>query len=343
MFEALPKGAGVGQLERAGLVTTSTVTSASRRRSALWDALNAFGIGAGVVRFWGTFPPERLHGFMVSPYFHVLKDDPARVRETLYPVDLVQEVRARSVSAREVDRALLSEFVDFSVELPRDPVPWRRDLVERALAPDLTYHRAGTVLRAAYDPPFFAIYYNGLDVVGHAFTRFAHPDRFGNVGVEEARRYGGVCDAYAELLSRWVGEAAQGLGPGDILLVVSGHGMQPVSLWRRLAGALEGDTPPSGTHAGAPDGVLLAVGDGIRAGAVLQQASVLDVAPTILYLMGLPVARDMEGRVLTEMLEEDFTRAHHLGFLPSYDAVAAADEPPPTATMSDLPPLPEEP
>lgn len=342
VFEALPKGALVGLAERAGLVSTSTVTSASRKRRALWDALNAFGIAAGVVRFWGTFPPERLHGFMLSHYFHLLKDDPARVRETLYPPDLVEEARARAVAPQDVDRALISEFVDLSVDLPDDPVPWRRELVERALAPDLTYHRAGAVLRAAYDPPFFATYYNGLDVVGHAFTRFAQPDRFGNVAVEEARRYGGVYDAYAELLSRWVGEAAQALGPGDVLLVVSGHGMEPVPLWRRLAGALEGGSPPSGTHAGAPDGLLLAAGDGIRAGAVLQQASVLDIAPTVLYLMGLPVARDMDGRVLTEMLEDDFTRAHHLSFVTSYDAVAVTDEPPPPP-VSDLPPLPEEP
>jgi hypothetical protein len=279
---------------------------------------------------------------MLSHYFHLLKDDPARVRETLHPPDLLEEVRARAVGPRDVDRALVSEFVDLSVELPRDPVPWRRDLVERALAPDLTYHRAGEVLRAAYDPAFYATYYNGLDVVGHAFTRFAVPDRFGNVAVEEARRYGGVCDAYAELLSRWVGEAAQALGPGEVLLVVSGHGMQPVPLWRRLLDSLESDTPPSGTHAAAPDGVILAVGDGIRAGAVLPEASVLDVAPTILYLMGLPVARDMEGRVLTEMLEEDFTRAHNLSFVPSYDAVAATDQVAP-ASVTDLPPLPDEP
>jgi predicted AlkP superfamily phosphohydrolase/phosphomutase len=340
-FEALPKGALVRLVERTGLVSTSTVTSASRQSPALWDALNAFGIGAGVVRFWGTFPPERLQGFMLSHYFHLLKDDPARVRETLYPPDLVEEARARAVAARDVDRALVSEFVDLSVDLSDDPVPWRAALVEQALAPDLTYHRAGAVLRAAYDPPFFATYYHGLDVVGHAFTRFAHPERFGNVGVEEARRYGGVCDAYAELLSRWVNEAAQTLGKGDVLFVVSGHGMQPVPVWRRVLAGLAGGTAASGTHAGAPDGVLLAVGDGIRAGAVLQDASVLDVAPTILYLMGLPVARDMEGRVLTEIIEEEFTRAHHLSFVPSYDAVAGAEAPP--LALSDLPPLPEEP
>src|SRR6185503_10668907 len=116
VFEALPKGAGVGLLERAGFVTASSVAAASRQRRALWDALNAFGIGTGVVRFWGTYPPERLRGFMLSHYFHVLKDDPVRVRETLYPPDLVEEVRARAVAPQDVDRALVAEFVDFSVE-----------------------------------------------------------------------------------------------------------------------------------------------------------------------------------------------------------------------------------
>jgi predicted AlkP superfamily phosphohydrolase/phosphomutase len=341
-FEALPKGAFIGLLEHAGLVTTTPVTSAARRGSALWDALNAVGIPAGVVRFWGTYPPEKVQGFMLSHYFHVLRDDPARVRETLHPPDLVDEVRARAVAPQDVERALVSQFVDLSVELPGDAVPWRRELVERALAPDLTYRRAGAVLRAAYDPAFFATYYGGLDVVGHTFLRFAQPGRFGDVGVEEARRYGGVCDAYAEMLSQWVGEAAQSLGPGEVLLVVSAHGLQPVPVWRRLAAWIAGGRSPSGTHAGAPDGVLLAAGDGIRAGAVLHGASLLDVAPTVLYLMGLPLARDMDGRVLTEMIEEDFTRAHHLSFVPSYDAVAAtADAEPEPAP--DLPPLPDEP
>jgi predicted AlkP superfamily phosphohydrolase/phosphomutase len=341
-FEALPKGAFVGALESAGLLSTTPVTSASRHGSALWDALNAVGIPAGVVRFWGTHPPERLRGFMLSNYFHLLREDPARMRDTLYPPDLADEVRARAVAPQDVERSLASAFVDFSVELPHDTVPWRRELIERALAPDLSYRRAGAVLRAAYDPPFFATYYGGLDVVGHTFLRYGQPGRFGDVGVEEARRYGGVCDAYAEQLSQWVGEAAQALGPGEVLIVVSAHGMEPVPLWRRLLAWATGAPSPSGTHAGAPDGVVLAVGDGIRAGAVLQGASVLDVAPTILYLMGLPIARDMDGRVLTEMIEDDFTRAHHLGFVPSYDAVAGAAE---TAVdpAPDLPPLPDEP
>jgi predicted AlkP superfamily phosphohydrolase/phosphomutase len=338
--EILPKGALVGVLERAGFVSTAPVTAASRKRRALWDALNAFGIQTGIVRFWGTQPPEHVRGFMLSNYFHLLAGDPKRVAETLYPRDLLPEIVARAVKPRDVDRGLVSQFLDLSVEIPDDKVPWRRDLVERALAPDLTYQRAGNVLRAAYDPPFFATYYYGVDVVGHSFTRYAKPDLFGDVSPDEVRRYGPAVDRYAAEASQWVGDLAHDLRPGEILLVVSGYGMEPVGLGRRLASTFLGEPAMSGTHVNAPDGFLLAVGDGIRPGATLQRASVLDVAPTILYLMGLPVARDMEGRVATEILEDSFARAHPVTFIPSYESLAVTPTSAPTEAA--LPPLPEE-
>ena len=340
VFELLPKGALVALLERAGLVSRSPVTAASRKRRALWNALNAFGVSTGVVRFWGTYPPEHVRGFMLSHYFHLLRGDPQRAGESLYPPDLLAEVSARAVEPADVDAATIAQFVDLSAEAPGDRIPWRRDLVERALAPDLTYQRAGSVLRAAYDPAFFGTYFYGLDVVGHGFLRFALPERFGDVRPEEVRRYGKVLDRYTAQLGQWLGDLAQGLRPGEILLVVSGYGMEPVPLWRRLLAGLGGDPATSGTHEGAPDGFLMAVGDGVRPGAALGSASVLDVAPTVLYLMGLPVARDMEGRVLTEIVEEDFTRAHPVTFVPSYESLAVAPVAEPLDL--DLPPLPDE-
>jgi predicted AlkP superfamily phosphohydrolase/phosphomutase len=339
VFEVLPKGAFVRVLEHAGLVTSLPVGAGSRRRRALWEELNAFGISAGVVRFWGTHPPEHVKGFMLSHSFHLLQGNPHREAEGLYPPDLLREVRARVVDPDDVSDAQIAEFVDQSVPAPpEDDLPWRRDLVERALAPDLTYHRAGLVLRAAYDPPFFATYFYGLDVVGHTFTRFARPEHFGDVGPEAARRYGHVTDRYASLLSRLVGETAQTLRPGEVLLVVSGYGMEPLPLWRRLGEAAFGNPHLSAAHAGAPDGVVIAVGDGIRPGATLGQASVLDLAPTLLYLMGLPVARDMDGRVLTEILEESVTRGQPVTYIPSYESLAVTPSAP--ASGPDLPPLP---
>jgi predicted AlkP superfamily phosphohydrolase/phosphomutase len=338
VYDLLPKGALIFGLERLHLATREPVTGASRSCRALWNALNAFGIQTGIVRFWGTYPTEKVQGFMLSSAFDQLWHDRSRAAGCLYPPDLLAEVEGRVVEPDDVDRAQVGQFIDMSVDLPHDRVPWRRDLVERALAPDLTYQRAGTVLRAAYDPPFFATRFYGLDVVGHAFMRFARPDSFGDVSPAEIRRYGHVLDRYLGLLSEWVGEAERSLRPGEILLVVSGYGMEPAPLWRRGLSWLEGAPASGGTHEGAPDGLLMAVGDGIRAGGSLRRASVLDVTPTILYLMGLPVARDMEGRVLTEMIDDEFARAHPVTYVPSYESLAVT----PIVETSEAIPFPEE-
>jgi hypothetical protein len=71
----------------------------------------------------------------------------------------------------------------------------------------------------------------------------------------------------------------------------------------------------------------------------IEHASVLDLAPTILYLMGLPVARDMEGRVLVELLDERSSRAA-VTFIPSYESLAVAPAHP--GSEPDIPPLPDE-
>ncbi|MCI4355163.1 MAG: alkaline phosphatase family protein, partial [Thermoplasmata archaeon] len=263
--------------------------------------------------------------------FHLLGRDGGGDPGPLFPPDLLAEARMLIVQPSDVDPALLAQFVDFSVDLPNDPVPWRRELVQRALAPDMTYQRAGALLRSAYDPPFFATYFYGLDIVGHSFLRYAHPEVFGNVPQKEARRYGHVIDRYLTLLSQWVGDLERGLRPGEILLVVSAYGMEPAPLWRRVLGWVGGGPALGGTHDGGPDGLLIAVGDGIRPGVAISSASVLDIAPTVLYLMGLPVARDMEGRVLTEILDDDFARAHPVAFVPSYESLAVT----PVAGPSD--------
>ncbi len=337
----LPRDTLVGALERARLVVRRPVPSTARRRRALWDVLDAFGIASGLVRVWGTHPPEAIHGFVVSPYFHLLRKDRERAASTLHPRELLAEVSARAVEPSQVDPALLRALVGpTSTASPPPQDAALRRLAAEALAPDLTYERAADVLRQAYDPSLLVVAFHGYDSVGHVFYRYAHPEAFGNVDPEEARRYGGVLAGYATLLAHWVGEVEKGLRPGDLLVLVSGHGLTPTPLWRRLIGVLTGTETPTAGHGGAPSGVLLMVGEGVRPGARAQGASLLDVAPTLLYLMGLPVARDMEGRVLTELIDPRYASNHPVTFIPSYESLAVA--PAAAAAVEDLPPLPEE-
>jgi predicted AlkP superfamily phosphohydrolase/phosphomutase len=47
-----------------------------------------------------------------------------------------------------------------------------------------------------------------------------------------------------------------------------------------------------------PDGIFLAAGRGVQRGQTIEGASLIDVAPTALYLAGAPIPNDMDGKVL---------------------------------------------
>jgi predicted AlkP superfamily phosphohydrolase/phosphomutase len=72
---------------------------------------------------------------------------------------------------------------------------------------------------------------------------------------------------------------------------------------RRLpVGELINDAPQvSGEH--TDTAFFLMAGEGVAEGKTLAAGSVLDIAPTVLHLLGLPIARDLEGRVLVEAFE----------------------------------------
>jgi predicted AlkP superfamily phosphohydrolase/phosphomutase len=60
----------------------------------------------------------------------------------------------------------------------------------------------------------------------------------------------------------------------------------------------------SGTH--RMEGVFALRGDGIKAGLEVEGVRIIDMAPTLLHVMGLPVPRDMDGTVLTDLMDEGF-------------------------------------
>ncbi len=91
------------------------------------------------------------------------------------------------------------------------------------------------------------------------------------------------------------------------LVVKPADGYQVVTEFRR--GLLVEPMPDflSGTH--RMEGILAMSGPGIRQGVALDGGRIADLAPTILYLMGLAVPAAMDGRVLEEALEETLLAA----------------------------------
>jgi len=66
-------------------------------------------------------------------------------------------------------------------------------------------------------------------------------------------------------------------------------------------------------------GVIIFSGKNIRQNKVLPKASIYDITPTVLYYMGLPVAKDMTGRVLTEAFEDNYLKIHPVTYIDTYE------------------------
>jgi predicted AlkP superfamily phosphohydrolase/phosphomutase len=74
------------------------------------------------------------------------------------------------------------------------------------------------------------------------------------------------------------------------------------------------------------NGMFLAYGPGVRSGVHLQGADITDIAPTVLYAMGLPVPADMDGRVLTEVWPAERTAAQPVTFTAAGGAMSTVDD-----------------
>jgi predicted AlkP superfamily phosphohydrolase/phosphomutase len=120
---------------------------------------------------------------------------------------------------------------------------------------------------------------------------------------------------------------------GDLLVEVLSEGAHRKLVYREqvIEQAVLGVGMLTGGHGNDTPGVFFMVGPGVQAGAKLDEPDILDVAPTLLHLLGLPVGEDMEGHVLAEGLTEAWSTEHPVRTLPTYETspfrVAAVETP----------------
>jgi hypothetical protein len=128
---------------------------------------------------------------------------------------------------------------------------------------------------------------------------------------------GAVIRTYLQQVDAILGKL-QAASPEALIVVVSSSGPDPSTFPGSPVGILkwliERRDP------GANDGFILLRADGVRAGEGRQPARITDVVPTLLFATGLPVARDFDGRVLTEAFEERFLASHALSIIQTYEA-----------------------
>ena len=283
------------------------VTSTSRRAKALWNILSQNGRPSVVVNWFASHPAETVNGAIVSNRFSQAAGAPGwpEIEENAFhPRDLAPTMDKLRLNSAKLAPAQLAPF--FLEKFPADDDP-RLESLARLLAQCASVHNAATYLAEAEDWDFLAVYYDTIDHAGHGFAEFDAP-RLPHVSEEDFKTYRYVMESmyrYHDLmLGRWLELA----GEETTVIVLSDHGFYHGEA-RPLAerGHLSGERPagvatnPLVWH--RLHGVFAACGPGIKRDALVHGSTLLDVAPTVLALLGVPVPADFEGEVLTQIFD----------------------------------------
>jgi hypothetical protein len=171
-------------------------------------------------------------------------------------------------------------------------------------------------------PQFFYFLLNGLNIVETYFYKYSFPELIGNLEQEEINKFGFVIEKYYRFYDQILGKLLASMKEDELLIVYSSHGIEPLPLWKRFVEWILGNEDVSAYHENAPDGVILFYGKGIARGKNIEGMRIIDIAPTLLYYLGLPVGRDMDGIVKSSVFQEDFTTENPIFYISSYEEIS---------------------
>lgn len=276
------------------------VSSLSRRGKAVWNILQQSGLRPSVVNWFASHPAEPLAGVAISDFFPnpagpAPEPWPVPAR-SIHPAALAAAFSELRLHPSEIDSEPVDLFVHDlrAIDQKSDPRP---GMLAQELARALTVQAATLEILRAGESDFVAAYFRVVDLLGHLFMPFRPPAREG-VPAKLCAHYAGAVDAAYRFIDLLLHHLLAAAGLETTVLIVSDHGFHH---------ALR---PPWGpatfTDAEAwhrEQGIILAAGPGVRRDELIHGASLLDLTPTILHGFGLPVGRDMDGRVLSRLFE----------------------------------------
>jgi predicted AlkP superfamily phosphohydrolase/phosphomutase len=288
--------------------------SLDRRAPALWTIASAAGRRCAVIGWWVTYPAESVNGVIVSERalrtrdadLREMLDQPdahAQAKHLIYPPeavpmisDILGSLPAEAPAADDADRVVLNMRAE-----DRTVAQLLMRLRQRAGPFDLEM----ALLR-------------GVDPVSHHFWKYHEPGApaYGPAErptADDVQAHGDTIPAHYRYVDALLGTLDVGTDPDQVVIIISDHGFEAGQQPFR-GGTL------SGTHESkaALYGILIAQGGPIRRGAAVDGARIADIAPTVLHLLGLPVAQDLGGKILEAMFDPAWWSSHPPRTVPSY-------------------------
>lgn len=275
------------------------VMSTSRKCKALWNILTQNQMSSNVVGWYASHPAEPIKGCCVSNQFeHVtakLGEDWPVPDGAVHPASMAETLAQFRVHPGELGADAILPFIPRAAEIDLSKEN-RLGRLRMLLSQTASIHAVATHLMGETQWDLTAVYYEGIDRFGHEFMHY-HPPRLASVPEDEYELYKDAMVGCYRFHDMMLDALLSQAGEDTTVILVSDHGyyndhMRPPVLEK---------SGPVEWH--RPFGVVVAAGPGFKQGERLYGASLLDVTPTVLRLLGLPVGQDMPGRPWVEVFD----------------------------------------
>lgn len=274
-------------------------TSNARKTKAFWNIFTERGISVGIIGWYLTWPVEKVKGLMVSSYYSLKsKASPTwkgtvyeGIDNMVYPLDLKNEINEFIQMGKNKYRQSIRQIIIHSTLKTQGRI---LTSVKWSIMADQIFAEIGINLYKKIKPRVFAVYFCGIDVIGHRFTS-KDPEKQKRITEE----FGDMHRNYYLHIDKLIGPFLNFADTKTIIIIASDHGLM------------------GGDHTN--NGVFIIFGPKIKKNIRLEKPiNLTDICPTMLYLMGLPVAKDMDGRVFEDAISEEYLNAHKIKYINSY-------------------------
>lgn len=282
--------------EEIGLIERVQITSHARSAKAFWNILDEAGRSVGLVNWRVAWPAEHFRGFNITDHTHPflvrLLDDGTRIDPTLSPAVVLENMPGAVFPGVE------PSALEGALRRARDRTRVMCDAT--GLPPELAPEEEVFGIELAHDmisnvgwPDVLGVYFYEVDGIEHRYWKYREPGYFFGVSNEDIARYGNAIDQMYEFYDTMLGVVLDSAPEDALVMLLSDHGHGPVF----------GELTRSGGHSHAPPGILVMAGPGVLRSANVEQATVYDIFPTLMYVSGVPTERTARGRVLLEAFD----------------------------------------
>ena len=295
------------------------ITNLSRKTKAIWNILNQNGKRCNVVGWWPSHPAEPIDGVMVSNHYQVIRGPRSEawplLPNSIHPERLAEALAELRVHPEDLGPEHVLPFLPHGDEIDQEKDTRFASCI-KTICECSSIQSCATELMEHEPWDFMAVYFDAIDHFCHLFMRY-HPPRRDWVSETDFRLYQNAVSAGYVYHDMMLARLVQLAGEETVVILMSDHGFHPDHL-RPMTIPSE----PAGPAAEHREfGIFAICGPGIREDVLLHGASLLDVAPTILSLFGLPIGDDMDGRPRLDA----FVDPPDINTIPSWDRVPGRD------------------